>query len=90
MADVQYNWPAADQSRLIGKRHERLDGLAKASGAAKYTYDVNLPNQLVVRALGCPHAHCRITGIDTSETEKTPGVVHVHVLPHAEVGKEIN
>lgn len=90
MADVQYNWPAQDQARLIGKRHHRVDGLAKASGAAKYTYDVNLPKQLIVRALSCPHAHCRIANIDVSEAKKTPGVVHVHIFPHAEVGKEIN
>ena len=46
-----YNWPSADEATVIGKEHERLDGLKKATGAAKYTYDINLKNQLVARAL---------------------------------------
>jgi xanthine dehydrogenase YagR molybdenum-binding subunit len=85
-----YNWPARGETSVIGKDHNRLEGLAKATGAAKYTYDVNLKNQLVARALGCPHAHCKIGGIDTSAAEKVPGVVHVHILEHAQPGAEIN
>jgi xanthine dehydrogenase YagR molybdenum-binding subunit len=80
MADIQYNWPANHQSRLIGKRISRLDGLDKSSGMAKYTYDINLPKQLIVRALGCPHAHCRVVSVDSSEAEKVPGVVLVHLI----------
>src|SRR5712691_6989985 len=34
-------WPPADKRTLIGKRIDRLDGPAKATGAAKYTYDIN-------------------------------------------------
>mgnify|MGYP006137494867 CR=1 FL=1 len=41
----------------------------KATGAAKYTYDVNLMNQLIVRALGCPHAHCRIVSVDVKAAQ---------------------
>ncbi|MDX1315715.1 MAG: Gfo/Idh/MocA family oxidoreductase, partial [Eudoraea sp.] len=40
----------------------------------KYTYDVNLPKQLIVRALGCPHAHCKVISVDTSAAERVPGV----------------
>jgi xanthine dehydrogenase YagR molybdenum-binding subunit len=85
---AEYNWPARDKAAVIGTRHDRLDGLAKATGAAKYTYDVNLPNMLVVKAVGCPHAHCRIKAIDTTAAEKTPGVVHVHSF--RQPGSEIN
>ncbi|QDU95088.1 xanthine dehydrogenase family protein molybdopterin-binding subunit [Lignipirellula cremea] len=77
---AEYSWPSKEDSRLIGKRHTRLDGLAKSTGAARYTYDVNLPNQLIVKALGSPHAHCKVMSVDVSAAEKTPGVVHVHVL----------
>ena len=55
MADVIYSWPSAKDAKVIGKSHERLDGTAKATGAAKYTYDVNLKNQLIVKSLDCPH-----------------------------------
>jgi len=76
----EYSWPSKKDSRLLGKRHERMDGLAKTTGAAKYTYDVNLPNQLIVRALGSPHAHCKVLSVDTTSAKKTPGVVYVYVI----------
>ena len=80
MAEVQYNWPSAKNAKVIGKSHDRLDGLEKATGAAKYTYDVNFENQLIVKSLDSPHAHCRIKSIDTAAAEKVSGVVCVHVL----------
>ena len=59
-------WPAADQRTLIGKRFDRLDGPAKATGAAKYTYDINRPGLLFCKLLTSPYAHAEIGGIDTS------------------------
>jgi xanthine dehydrogenase YagR molybdenum-binding subunit len=84
MAEANYSWPSREKSLVLGTSPNRLDGMAKATGAAKYTYDVNLPNQLIVAALGCPLAHCRIKSIDTSAAEKLPGVVKVLVLRPAE------
>ena len=84
MAEVKYSWPSRDKSYVLGTSPNRLDGMAKATGTAKYTYDVNLPNQLVVVALGCPHAHCRIKAINASDAESLPGVVKVLVLRPAE------
>ena len=75
-----YNWPTREKASVIGKPHDRLDGVAKASGTAKYTYDVNLKNQLIAKAFGCPHAHCKIKSIDVSEAKKVPGVVHIEIL----------
>src|SRR3982751_5370294 len=87
MADEQYLWPSKEQAKVIGKPIDRQDGLAKSTGMAKYTYDINLKKQLIAKALGCPHAHCKITSIDTAATEATPGVVFVDVLK--EEGSEI-
>ncbi len=84
-----YTWPSREATAVIGKELDRLDGMAKASGAAKYTYDVNLKNQLYAVALGCPHSHCKITKLDISAAEKTPGVVAVRIFDHAVVGSEI-
>lgn len=75
-----YNWPARDQAASIGKSPNRLDGIAKSSGAAKYTYDVNLKNQLIAKGLGCPHAHCKIKSLNVDDAKKVPGVVHIEVL----------
>ncbi len=85
----EYSWPSRDATAVIGKDHDRLDGHAKATGAAKYTYDVNLKNQLIAVALGCPHAHCKITKLDVRAAEKAPGVAAVHIFDHAAVGSEI-
>jgi xanthine dehydrogenase YagR molybdenum-binding subunit len=73
---VEYSWPAKEKSHAIGTRVKRVDGMAKATGAAKYTYDVNLKNQLIAKGLGCPHAHCRIKSIDVAPALKIPGVVY--------------
>lgn len=86
---AEYSWPSRESTAVIGKEHDRLDGMAKATGAAKYTYDVNLKNQLIAVALGCPHAHCKITKLDVSAAEKTPGVVVVHIFDHAAIGREV-
>lgn len=75
-----YNWPAREQAQSIGKSPNRLDGITKSSGAAKYTYDINLKNQLIAKGLGCPHAHCTIKSINVDEAKKVPGVVHIEVL----------
>jgi len=72
---AEYSWPTKDKTTAIGKRVKRLDGPEKSTGKAKYTYDVNLPNMLVAKALGCPHAHCKITSIDVAPALKVPGVV---------------
>lgn len=80
MAEINYFWPANHKASLIGKRVDRLDGMVKSTGTAKYTYDINLPNQLIVRALGCPHSHCRVKSFDSSAAEKVPGVVLVYPI----------
>lgn len=67
---VAYNWPKFGKTSVIGKEHDRIDGLEKATGAAKYTYDINLKGMLFAKILGCPYAHCKIRSIDTSKAEK--------------------
>ncbi len=76
----EYKWPDADKRSLIGKRHDRLDGPAKSTGRAKYTYDINRPGMLFAKAYRCPYAHAKLVSIDTGEAEQTPGVKGVRVL----------
>jgi xanthine dehydrogenase YagR molybdenum-binding subunit len=68
------SWPPSAERSLIGKSIKRLDGPAKAQGAAKYAYDINRPGMLFGRLLGSPHPHARIRAIDISAAEKHPGV----------------
>lgn len=87
MASCKYEWPAADDRHLIGKRISRIDGPAKSSGRAKYTLDINLPGMLFGRCVRSPYAHAKITSVDTSAAEKMPGVKAVKVIqgPGSEV-----
>jgi xanthine dehydrogenase YagR molybdenum-binding subunit len=74
------NWPAVDERALLGTSIQRLDGPVKASGAAKYTYDLSRPGMLYARLLGSPYAHARIRSIDLAAAEKLPGVKAVLAL----------
>ena len=46
----------------------------KATGQAKYTADLSLPNMLVAAILNSPLAHARIANIDVSRAKRMPGV----------------
>src|SRR5438128_6037919 len=78
-------WPV--KRRLIGTRVQRLDGPEKATGRAKYSYDINRPGMLHARILRSPHAHARIKNIDTAPAEKIAGFRAVHVV--AKPGAEL-
>jgi xanthine dehydrogenase YagR molybdenum-binding subunit len=71
-------WPK--KRRLLGTRVARLDGPAKATGRAKYSYDVNRPGMLHGKFLRSPHAHAKIKSIDTSAARKMPGVKAVVII----------
>ncbi|HKI06338.1 MAG TPA: xanthine dehydrogenase family protein molybdopterin-binding subunit [Thermoanaerobaculia bacterium] len=78
MAD--YSWPDAKDRRLIGQRISRLDGPAKVTGRAKYTYDLKPSGMLWAKVLRCPHAHARILRLDVSAAKAMPGVKAVRVI----------
>ena len=77
---ANYNWPKQGTASLIGKSHTRLDGMMKATGAAKYAYDIVRPNMLYAHVVTCDIPHAKITTIDTAAAEKVAGVVTVKVL----------
>jgi len=64
-----------DEYQSVGKRGvRRIDGYEKATGAAKYTMDVQLPGMLHLRFLTSPYPHAEIKSLDTSKAEALPGV----------------
>jgi len=87
VSGVDYRWPEAGRRRLLGKRISRLDGPAKSSGRAKYTYDVKRPGMLYGRMVLSTQPRAKIISIDTSAAEKMPGVKAVHVIVPA--GQEV-
>lgn len=80
------------QGGVTGQRIPRLDAVAKVTGQAKYTADINLPDLnnraskpiwdklLFGKILRCPLPHARVRRIDTSKAEKLPGVRAVLVI----------
>jgi xanthine dehydrogenase YagR molybdenum-binding subunit len=76
-----------DKRQVMGKRLNRLDGVLKASGKAKYNSDLNPEGLLHAALLTSPHAHCTIKSIDTSAAKAVPGVTAVRVISGP--GKEL-
>jgi xanthine dehydrogenase YagR molybdenum-binding subunit len=72
-----------EKRKVIGKPYKRLDGPQKASGRARYSSDLKPKDLLFGVYLTCPHAHARVTSIDTSAAESTAGVKAVHVVSAA-------
>ena len=63
-----------DSSIAVGKPLQRIDGIEKVTGSAKYAADLKFENMLHAKILRSPYAHARVKHIDTSAAEKLPGV----------------
>ena len=85
---VEYHWPKRGDAAVIGKPTERIDGVAKATGAAKYAYDINAKDMLFARLLGCPHGHARVKSIDVSAAKDVPGVRSVQIMKQPGDGRK--
>jgi xanthine dehydrogenase YagR molybdenum-binding subunit len=59
---------------VIGRPIPRVDGPLKVSGTAMYTSDHNFPGMLYAVPVPSTIAKGTITGLDTSDAEKMPGV----------------
>ena len=58
----------------VGKSLQRIDGVDKVTGSAKYAADIKLENMLHAKLLRSPYAHAKVKRIDTSAAQKLPGV----------------
>ncbi|MDH4218327.1 MAG: xanthine dehydrogenase family protein molybdopterin-binding subunit, partial [Candidatus Aminicenantes bacterium] len=59
---------------VINTPVHNIDGIAKITGRAEYTFDVKLPRMLYGKILRSPYPHAKIIHIDTSKVEKLSGV----------------
>src|ERR1044072_872300 len=84
-ADAGPGWGPNDKHTLLNQRVTRVDGPLKATGIARYTYDQRLPGMLYARILRCPHAHARVTKIDTDAAANIPGVKAIIPAPLSEL-----
>jgi xanthine dehydrogenase molybdenum-binding subunit len=63
-----------DSHIAVGKSLQRIDGVDKVTGSAKYAADIKIENMLYAKLLRSPHAHAKVKRIDTSAAEKLHGV----------------
>lgn len=71
------SWPQT--RRTIGQSTPRLDGPAKITGSAKYTYDQNPPGLCYAVVLCAPVGRGRVTKMDTTKAAALPGVKTIQV-----------
>lgn len=74
----QEGWPK--KRRLLGTKIKRIDGPDKATGRAKYSYDINRKGMLHAVILRCPHAHARIKSIDSTAARKVQGFRAITII----------
>ena len=79
-------WGPNDKHTVLNARLPRVDGPAKTTGTAIYTYDVRLPGMAHGRFVASPHAHAEVTGVDAAAALAIKGVLAV--LPIAD-GKTV-
>ncbi len=62
---------------VIGKSIRRVDAIGKVTGETLYPGDINRPNQAYMKILFAGRPHARVTKIDSTYAESTPGVIAV-------------
>jgi CO/xanthine dehydrogenase Mo-binding subunit len=62
------------ETRIVGKPMPRVDAYERVSGAAQYTFDIDMPDMLHCAILRSPHANAMVKKVDTSKAERMPGV----------------
>jgi len=65
---------------VVGKSVQRVDGVAKVTGKARYADDFTMPGMRVAKYLRSTIAHGRVIEIDTSKAKALPGVDGVYTF----------
>ena len=71
-------WDLDTKFQLVGTKIQRFDGIAKATGRAKYAYDMNLPGLLHARILCAPIAAGTLTELEISPLDEMKSVKGTH------------
>jgi CO/xanthine dehydrogenase Mo-binding subunit/aerobic-type carbon monoxide dehydrogenase small subunit (CoxS/CutS family) len=65
---------APGAGEAVGRNLPAPAGPQVVTGTARYTFDIDVPDLLHMKLLRSPHAHARITAIDTTAALQVPGV----------------
>lgn len=80
-------WDALTNYKTVGTDVDRIDGIAKATGRAKYAYDMQFPDLQQAMILRAPIARGVIKELELDEARAMPGISAVVALK--EVGNKI-
>ena len=80
-------WGADAQLKIVGTDVPRIDGVLKATGRAKYTYDKHPKGMLWGKILHSPWGAATIKSLDLTAAKSMPGFRAVHVFK--EVGRPL-
>jgi xanthine dehydrogenase YagR molybdenum-binding subunit len=67
-------WGPEVKTTLVGTDIRRVDGVAKVTGKAKYSYDITLPGMLWGKILRSPHPAAKVVRVDMSKASAMKGV----------------
>jgi len=73
-------WPVNEKLKHVGKPVKRYDALAKVTGKAKFTADIQLPGMLYAKFLRSNTPSAIIKSIDIDAAMKIDGVYAIHIL----------
>ena len=73
-------------TRIFGSGIRRREDPRLITGSATYTDDLTLPRMVHAAMLRSPHAHARVTSIDTSKAAAAPGVIAAYTHADTEGG----
>jgi putative selenate reductase molybdopterin-binding subunit len=69
--------PQTQAYQTVGKPEKKVDAVKLVQGKPAFTADIDMRGMLHARVLRSPHAHARITRIDTSRAKALNGVAAV-------------
>jgi xanthine dehydrogenase YagR molybdenum-binding subunit len=72
--DEPVPWAWGAKFAVVGIETPRVDGAVKATGVARYTYDIDLPGMLYGAILRSPYPHARVRAVDLSGARRLEGV----------------
>ena len=78
--ELKVAWGPRKDNVHLGKEIQRLDGIEKASGVAKYTADVNPKDCLVAKVLTFKGGAALVKSLNLDDAKKMPGVKAVHAF----------
>tara|TARA_R110002072_G_scaffold269079_3_gene428210 strand:+ start:4286 stop:6556 length:2271 start_codon:yes stop_codon:yes gene_type:complete len=73
-------WDALTNYKTVGTDVDRIDGMQKATGRAKYAYDINFPDLQQAMILRAPIARGILKTLNLEEAKAMPGISAVVAL----------